>query len=443
MKNLLRISSLLIIVLMLSGGWAAAQEKLYTLEDCIDYALEHSTDIGRANNEVISEGSALEQYKAARTPSLLLSGSQTFSSGNSYNETNAEWDWDNDSYFNLSLNSSLTLYNGAKLKNAIIQGQTNLDAAELDIQTQKEEISLDILSAYITVLYAKEQLKNDKAVLEATEKELEEATIRKEAGVLSPTDYLNIKSEYASDKASVVSSQSDLRVSFVALMQLMNMPVNDSFDIQESGADAVLASEIETDASKVYEVALGLQPSIKTAELDLQSAEIGIQLAKADALPEVALNASLSTLYNNALDNVGFASQTSHFVTPSIGISLSIPIYQQKTVKNNVLQAQIAADDMQYDLTDIKNDLRKAIEQACSDAESAKSTYLSTVEQVEAEQEAYRVAEEMFAQGMITAVDFLATKNSLTEAETDLTRAKYSLILEKKIVEYYMGNEIK
>lgn len=442
MKNLFK-CSLLIVVLLSAAGWSAAQDKPYTLEDCIDYALEHSTDIGRANNEVVSEESQLEQYKAASTPNLLLSGSQTFSAGNSYNQTDANWDWDNDSYFSLSLNSSLTLYNGAKLKNAVIQGQTDLDAASLDIQTQKEEISLDILSAYVTVMYAKEQLKNDEAVFEATEKELEEASIRREAGVLSPSDYLSIKSEYASDKATVVASKSDLRVSMVSLMQLMNMPVNDDFDIEEPSVDSLLASDMEYNAAEVYATALSLQPSVKSAQLDLQSAEIDIQLAKADALPEVSLDASLSTLYSNAIDNVGFAKQTSHYVTPAIGLSVSIPIYQRKTVKNSVVQAQIAADDMQYDLIDIKNDLRKAIEQACSDAASAKSTYLATVDQVDAEKEAFRVAEEMFAQGMITAVDFLTTKNNLTEAETDLTRAKYSLVLEKKIVEYYMGNEIK
>lgn len=439
MKKLLKISVCILIIQLTLAVPGNAQDK-FTLEECINYALEHNTDMGRASNEIKSQASWLEQKKAARNPNLSLSGSETFSSGNAY-DSDTGWDRDNNSYMSLSLSSSLTVYNGAKLKNAISQGQTNLEAAESDIQTQKELICLDVLSAYISVMYAKEQLKNDEAVLEATAKELEEATIRKEAGVLSPSDYLNIKSEYASDKASLVESKSDLRVSLVSLMQLMNMPVNDDFDIVNPDIETLLISEIETNAAEVYQMALALQPSIKTAELDFQSAQMDILLAKADALPEVSLNASMSTLYSNAVNNVGFGEQMSHEITPSLGLSVSIPIYQRKTVKNNILQAQLDAEDIKYDLIDIRNELRQAIEQACTDAESASSSYQANLEQVEAQQESYRVSEEMFAQGMVNSVDFLTAKNNLTEAQTDLTRAKYTVILQKKIVEYYMGNE--
>lgn len=445
MKNFIKINSLVLVILIVLIFPTVAQEKLYTLEDCINFALEHSNDIGRATNEVKSREYLLKQKKAARNPDLIMSGSETFSSGNKYSSTDkgAEWDRDNTSNLNLSLSSSITLYNGAKLKNAIIQGRTDLEAAESDIQTQRELISLDVLSAYITVLFAKEQLKNDEAVLSATEKQLEQATVRKEAGVLSPTDYLNIKSQYATDKASLVTSQSNLRLCMVKLMQLMNMSVNNSFDIAEPDVDALLMKEGETDADKVYEIALKLQPSVKTAKLDLQSAEIGVKLAKADALPVVSLNASLNTLYSNALKNVNFTEQISHQFTSSVGVSLSIPIYQRKQVRNNVMQAKIAADNIEYNLSDIKNNLRKVIEQACTDAQTANSAYLSSIEQLKAQQESYRVSEEMFAQGMVNSIDYLTSKNNMTSAEINLTRAKYTVVLQKMIVRYYMGNQIK
>lgn len=445
MKEIYKISSLLIMILIMSGFAVAAQEKLFTLEDCINYSLEHNTDIGRANNEVLSEASWLEQKKAAQAPSLILSGNQSLSSGNRYDETSSgsAWARDNSSNLSLSLNSSLVLYNGAKLRNAIIQGQINLEAAETDIQTQKELISLDVLSAYINVLFAKEQLKNDESILEATGKQLEQATVRKESGVLSPVDFLNIKAQYASDKTSLAESQNNLRISLVTLMQLMNMPVNDSFDIAEPNIDTLLMKESETDALKVYETALDVQPGIKTAGLDLESAEMEVQIAKADALPVVSLNAGLGTLYSNAQNNLGFAEQISHQVTPSLGVSLSIPVFQRKQVKNSVKQAEITADNFSYNLIDIKNDLRKAIEQACTDAQTASSTYQSSTEQLEAQQESYRMSEEMFVQGMINSVDYLTAKNNLASAETYLTRAKYTVVLQNEIIEYYMGHPIK
>lgn len=420
-----------------------AQQKTYTLDDCISYALKNNTDIGRVNNEVTSQQSWLEQKKAAQLPNLALSGSNTWSSTNSYAESSGAWDRSSSSYMSLSLGTNVTLYNGAKLKNAILQGRTNLNAAKMDIQTQTELISLNILSAYINVMLTQEQMNNSKAQLEVTAKQLEQATVRKEAGVLSPSDFLNIKSQYATDKASFIAAQSNLRIFQVALMQMMNMPVDDDFNIATPEIESLLNTDIETTPSTVYNLALDIQPGVKTAELDLKSAQIDIDIAKADILPELSLSSSLGTYYASGTDNIHFGEQFSHQVSPSIGLSLSVPIFQRKVVKNSVTQAKISAENQKYNLIDIHNALRKSIEQACTDAETALSAFQSTNEQLTAQKESYRLAEEMFAQGMINAVDYLTSKNNLYTAENEHIQAKYNLVLQNKIIEYYMGNPIK
>ncbi|MGQ1784714.1 MULTISPECIES: TolC family protein [unclassified Saccharicrinis] len=420
---------------------AKGQEKQFSLDDCIAYALENSTTIGRANNEVISMVSELEQRKAERSPNLSLSANESVSSNNTYNNTEGIWDRETNSNLNVSLSSNLTLYNGAKIKNSILQGKINLSAAETDIKTKEELLSLDVLANYIAVLQAKEQVKNSQSQLEATEKELEEATIRREAGVMSPSDYLNIRSQYSSDKATLVTSQSSLRIALVTLMQTMNMPVSNSFDISHPNIDTLVKLNTETDPGIVYNVALGIQPGVKTAELDLESSEMDIKLAKVNALPYLSLNGSVQSNYNSGF-TPAFSDQFSNQVTPTIGLSLSIPIYQRKEVKNRVKQAVITRDNYEYNLIDTRNDLRKAIEQACTDAQTASSTFLSYEEQFVAEQESFKLAEEMFSQGMLSSVDFLISKNNLTTAENNLTRAKYEMVLQNEIIEYYMGNLI-
>ena len=184
-----------LLLTVLTGTNSLAQDMLFSLEECISYALENSTTMGRAGNQVESQSSYLEQAKAERGPNLMLSGSESLSSRNSYLATNPGdgWERTTSSSLDLGLSSSLTLYNGAKLKNAVQQGKTNLLAAESDIQTQEELISLEVLSAYINVLYHKEQVKNSESQLEVTEKQLEQATARREAGILSPSDFLNMK----------------------------------------------------------------------------------------------------------------------------------------------------------------------------------------------------------------------------------------------------------
>ena len=445
MKHIFKSGILALLITMPSITESIGQDLLFTLEECINYALENSTTIGRAGNQVESQSSYLEQAKAERGPNLMMSGSETLSSRNSYMASNPGdgWERENSSYLDLGLSSSLTLYNGAKLKNAVQQGKTNLLAAESDIQTQEELISLEVLSAYIYVLYYKEQVKNSESQLEATEMQLEQASARKEAGVMSPSDYLNIKSQYSSDRTSLTASQSDLRIGLVSLMQLMNMPASSAFDIVDPDIESLLIQETETDASMVYNVALGLQPGLKTAELDLESAGLDIKLAKADALPSLSLTGGINSWYSNTLTGISLGEQISRQINPNAGLTLSIPIYQRKKVKNNVRQAEIQYENYQYNLVDIKNDLRKAIEQACTDALTTQSLFDSNSEQLKAEQESYRLAEEMFAQGLLNSVDYMTSKNNLTAAENKLSQAKYNMVLQNRIVNYYLGDPIK
>lgn len=445
MNKYLKITLLSILFLHVIQGQVEAQNESFSLEKCIAYAWENSTDISRANNSIKSESSYLEQSKAAQGPSLSLNGNQNLSSVNNYSETNGvgEWNKDNTSTFGLSLNSEITLYNGAKLKNTIAQRKTSLAASEMNVQTEKEMLSLDVLSSYIYVLFAKEQLRNTESNYELTEKQLELAKARKSAGVISISDYLIIKSQYATDKAAVVSSKSDLQIALVSLMQIMNMPFDNVFSIEEPNIEALLSKKQVSDASYIYNVALGLQASIATAELNLESANMEIEIAKASALPVLSLNGSLGTGYTNAYEGISFGEQLSKQIQPSVGLSLSIPISQRKEVKNAVAQATFQSSNYQLDLIDEKSSVRKSIEQACVDSQTAEMNYQASLEQYKAEQESYQVAEEMFKQGMINSVDFLTTKNNLVNAENNLSQNKYSLVMQNKIIGYYMGEEIK
>lgn len=442
MKNYLKGSLFSLLMLLIMFPALEAQTKEYSLEECIDYAWENNTDISRANNSIDSKESNLEQSKSALLPNLSLGLSQDFSSSKNYTDVNDSWNSENRSSTSLSLSSSLTLYNGAKLINTIRQNTSELSATEYQIQTQKELLSLEVLTAYINVLLANEQYLNRETQLNSTEKQLELAEARKSAGVLSNSDYMNIKADYASDKTALISAKSAKRISLVSLMQTMNMPIEDSLLIVEPDLEALINEEQTKDADEIYQIALEIRPEIKTADLNLESAEIGVKIAKADALPTLSLRGNLATSYSDALSGVDFGDQFSNQVTPSISLSLSVPIFQNKKVKNQVTQATIQAKETQLDLTDIKNNLRKSIEQASTDSEIAIMSYQSAQEEYLASQEAYRLAEEMFSQGMINSVDFQSSKNTFINAKNSLTQSKYNVLLQNKIINYFCGQAI-
>lgn len=439
-----RIILVQIFILSIIPIFLIAQDQPFSLEDCINYAWENSTDISRANNSVEIQNAYLAQSKAARDPNLFFSGNQSLSAANSYqnNETTSGWINNNSSNFSLSLSSEITLYNGAKLKNTIAQSNTNLEASKYDIQTQQELISLQVLSAYINALLSMENVKNYQAQLTSTEEQFVLAEARKEAGIISTSDFLNIKSQNASDKAALINAKNTLQINLVSLMQLMNMPISDSFAIQEPNTDSLLQNVSNNDAQAIYKIALGLQPTIKSAKLNMESAQMNIKIAKADALPQVSLGGGVGTGYSSVLDNINFGEQFSNKINPYVNLSISIPIYQRKKVKTNVAFATIQTQNEALALTDLQNDLRKYIEQACIDAMTASSNYSALQEQFDAQNESYQLSEEMFTQGMINSVDFLVTKNNLVTAENKLTQAKYNVLLQNKIIDYYMGNSI-
>ena len=432
----------LIILALCSQILLSAQAQPFSLKDCIEYALENSTDIARSQNNVQLQSAYLEQSKASRLPNLQLGINQQLTSTGNYNSIGGEWNRNSNSTLNASVNSQMTLYNGAKIKNTISQNKINLESAEISIQALRELISLNILSFYMDALLSKENLKNSQLQLEATQKQLTYAEARSEAGVLSRSDLLYIKSQLASDKTSKIEAESNMRLALVSLMQIMNMPINDRFNIQQPDVENIIKQNSEYNPETVYNVALGLQANIQTAELNVKSAETGVEIVKSGALPSLMLNGGVGSGYGSNTD-INLGEQFSNSINPYVGLSLSIPIYQRKQIKTQVKTAQIQSSNVKLELMDLKNDLRKYIEQACTDAQTAQSTYNALQEQLEAEQESYDVASEMFSQGMVNSVDFLLSKNNLIIAENKFAQAKYKLVLQNKIVEYYLGKPIE
>ncbi len=426
--------------LVLSFGLAGkAQTKTWKLEDCINYALGKNIQVQKSILSISQSQLTADQAKNNRLPNLSASVSQNFNWSKANNSPANGSGMSGANSTNYSLSSNVILFNGAKLSTKMQQAMIDLQNGHYYSEAVKESVGLSILNAYLQVLYAYESVSNAQKQIDATTQQLDLAKERMNTGLISMADYLQIKSELATEKSTLATAQSQLSISKVTLMQLMEMPVDPNFEVISPNLDSLLVKAEKPDAQTIYNTALGFKPEIKNAQLTKESTILNVKIAKADFMPSLSLGAGMTSGYSSLTTGSDYAGQLKDRVSPSLGLSLSVPIFQKKQVKTNVSMANIAVSNAELDELNTKNTLRKEIEQACVDVESAKSEYNAGLEQNQSSQESYNVTDEKYKQGLLNSVDFLVQKTNLITSESKMLQSKYRLIFSYKILDFYKG----
>ncbi len=428
------------ILLMLAGLSVNAQSKVWTLEDCIKYALDKNIQIKKTGLTNDQNQLYANQAKFNRLPSVNASVSENLNWYKGFDATTGQYGSNNGSNStNYGLNASVSLYNGEKLKTRIKQAELNLESGKYYSESVKESVGLNIVNAYLQLLYANENVKNAKKQIESTTEQLGLAKERMDIGLISLSDYLQIKSELSTEKSTMVTAQSTYAIDNVTLEQLMELPVDPNFAVSSPNLDSILIATVQPNSQDVYNLALGIKPEIKNAELTKESTALNVQIAKADYLPVISMNGGLSSGFSSLTTNSNYTTQLNDKINPSLGLSLSIPIFQKKQIKTNVGIASINVDNAELDVVNTKNQLRKEIEQACVDVVSAQEQYNASLEQKQSTQESYDVTNEKFNVGLLNSVDFLVQKTNLITSESKLLQSKYNLIFTLKVLDYYKG----
>ena len=417
-----------------------AQEKNWSLDNCINYALENNIQVKKAILSTNSSEVQSNQARANRLPSVNATVHQNFGWDKSLDTQTGEYgNLSGSNTTSYSINSSVTLFNGFKLQNTIKQSELNFKATQFYAETVKESVQMNILNAFLQVVYTQEQMKNAEKQLDATGEQLNLAKERFELGAISRSDYLQIESQLASEKLTLANAESQLSMAKVNLMQLMELPVTDDFNIASPDIDALVQQEQDFSATNIYELALKLKPQIKNASLNTESAKLDTDIARSGLLPSVSMDAGLGTGYSSLNSGFNYPTQLNNSINPSLGVTLSIPIFQKKQVKTNIELAKIGVNSAQLDEIDTRNQLRKEIEQACADALAAKSEFQASSDKLRAANESYQVSEEKFKLGALNSVDFLFEKTNLITAESQLLQSKFNLVFSNKIIDFYKG----
>lgn len=447
-----------ILIVLFITTLTYAQEKKWTLKECVDYALENNLSVKRAKYTSELREQDVASAKGNMLPGVSASASQNFSFGSGFDAaSNSRVATDRRSN-SFGLNSSVMLFNGFNYKNTLLQSETSLEASKLDLEKMKNDVSLMIVNSYLNVLFNKENLKIAKSQVEISTQQVEQTRELVRAGVQPEGNLLEVEATKINDERSVVTAENSLDLSLLQLAQLLQIPSED-FDIIEEDVTLDSASLLYNNTEEVFSKAVENQPEIKSAELDLQNAELGIKIAKSDYLPSLSLSAGMSTVYNHLngqdddyfitdpnnpsgppiLVKNGFFDQLDNNFGQFVGLSLNVPIFNKGLVKANVNRAKINQQISQVNLDDQKRVLREAVEQAFLNAKAALKDYEAADKSVKAQEQSFEYAQERYNLGATNSFDFEQVKNRYLQAQADLIRAKYNFVFTTKVLEFYYG----
>jgi len=457
----------------------------WTLKQCIDYALANSLTVQRGNYNVETSEVNYNQSKMNLLPNLNANVSYGYNWGRSVNPVTNQFTTQEINYLSPSVSSSVTLFNGMRIQSTLKQNSRDYQASVQDLQKTKNDLILNIASLFVNVIFNKEQLENAKFQLSSSQQQYERTKKQVAAGALSKSNELNLDAQVATNELNVITRENTLNLSLLQLKQALQLPASTPLDVVVPEVD-IEDLVLDQNRDQIYEIARGTMPEIKSAALKVESADFGVKAARGNLYPRLSLSGSLNSNYSSASDRAHFVSDGGDPVItyPQIGVvegtgtpvyssspvpvpsgsivdgygrrdqlqdnifrqvslGLTIPIFNglqsRAAYQRSVISRQLAT----ISAKEIDNTLRQNVETSYNEALAASKTYNSSLRQVNAREEAYRMTKQRFDIGAVPYVEYQVAENDLFQAKSDLVRAKYDFILKKKVLDFYQGKPLE
>ena len=408
----------------------------WTLQTCLDYALENNIQVRQSR---VSELSGLEDTELAKAqlfPSLSASVSQSFVNYPSGDAT------DNNSYSgNYNLNANWTLFDGGRRTKEIKRSKLQNEVDKLSTEETEDNIQIAIVQAYLQVMYAMESVRINENTVETAKAERDRAEELYKAGSISSVDLAQLESQYSSDKYQLVVAKNSLDNYKLQLKQLLELDILDEIklDMPDIAEEHILTPL--PDKEIIYMTSLEVMPQIRSSELSIEMAELEKQKAKSSYWPTLSLSAGVGTGHVSGTD-YNFGNKIWKNFNESIGLTISIPIFANRENKTAYNKAKLALTTSQLDLLNAQKDLLQTVESIYLDAVSAQSQYLSATERLSYIQQSFQLTEEQFFLGMKNTLEMLTEKNNLLTAQQEVLQAKYMAIMNIQLLNIYQKKPV-
>ncbi len=469
--------------LLIFASFSVFAQERWSLQKCVDYAIENNISIRQRQLQVESASQNLLQSRESRfIPQVSASLSQAVRTGRSIDPFTNQFVTQNVFSTNVSLNGNIVLFNGFGTINAIRQNETLLKANQLDVEQAKRDISLNIANAYLQLLLAQELEQASLVQVEITKNQLERTEKLFKAGSIAEVQVLNLKSQLANDEVNVITARNQVSLARLNLLQQMNMPATQNIEIQKVDIEQIINEYADKSPQEIYDTAEKNQYNIQSADLRIESLKYNEMVARSALYPTLTLGVGINSAYSSAAPSELFRPDgTSTLVQVPIGyvgssfdtvytiravpngriepnrffnqmdfnrssfvvLNLNIPFYSQGRTRNAITQARIQQKNQKYQADLLRQQFRQAVEQAYNDLKLAQSNFEARQKQVEALELNFKAVESRFNAGASNAIDYNLAKLNVDQAKAQLIRAKYEYVFRIKVLDFYMNKPIE
>jgi outer membrane protein len=461
-------------MILLMTQTKAQQGPTLTLQQSIETAIKNNFDIKQDEFRAQTAHVTYRQAKADMLPDIFGSATQGINRGRGIDPSTNTFVTEPISFGNYNLNANLTLFNGFQLLNNMKAQALNYDAAKAELQQRKDDITLNVILAYLQILNTSDQLQQQEKQAEVSRKQVERLELLNSQGAIPPSQLYDLKGQLATDQLAIVTSKNALEQAKLELVQLMNVPYDKNLSVAPLTADQMsLVYEAEVEA--IFQLAMSQMGVMKAADYRRRSAERAVKAAKGGYSPNIFFSGNLNSYYSSgaadltpisfkeittsdfitvsgtqynvvtqqvekfAIDKISFRTQFKDNYNSSVAIGIRIPILNSFVARNNVARAKITHKTAEFFAKSAEITLRQNIERAYLNMKAAQDRVRVLREQVAAFGESFRIAEVRFNAGLGTSVDYLLARNRLDRAEIDLVIARYDYVIRTKVLDYYQG----
>ena len=431
---------------LLCPALAGAQDLRHpwTLQECLDWALEHSLTVKQGELNLAQQEIQANTTENSWLPNVSGSVNESLSFGRGLTADNT-YTSANTTSTGFSIGAGMNLFDGLATPNNIALAKLNLEAATKDLERIRDDIRVAVARAYVQVLYDYEIVDVARQQIELDDAQVARLEALAATGKAAQAEVSQQKASRAQSGVTLVQAENNLRLALLDLGQLLEFPTSEGFSVERP---AVEVEEILLDMpERIFADAVDVRPAVRAEEIRLKGTERSLKIAQAAQYPSLNLSGGVGTNYyttsNPAYPQDKFFDQLSHNFSPYIGVSMNIPIFTRFQTRNNIRSARLNQELQQIQLDKAKQSLYKEIQQAWSNAVAAQAKFRSSSEAATAAEDAFRLVQAKYENGKATITEFNESRNQLLKTRSDRVQATYEYLFQSRLLDFYRGDALQ